>query len=367
MVQKTILGEIRPRVAITTHRTGQYIPMSTTLPDTDPAIIQPPVQAAAASGAESKPVPTDPSKLPKTTGEKYYDVLQFLSGKAFIVVVSAVIAYVARYGPDKYGKMPNVLKKFQDGFEKLLNEGLGLGKSNIGKYFSGFASATTLTMWGGNLFSPFLKWFENNKEKISNHYNRKHGKPGEVEIAHERLKDLPQQNWWDILKGRAVGWVIVCSSFIGVDWIISKDMKKDLSNSKLAKFEEKVGRWMAGFTKTGKEIAKTPITQALTDVQKQNKTYRVGRIVALDLFATSAAIVIWNAVSRMSAKRRHARIEKDLYDIPVRDIVDSLSHHDSSETPVTTIPKAPKIEPRVAGGYVKMTSEPATNTTGIGV
>ena len=321
---------------------------------------------APAEPKESPEQKPDLAKLPKTTGERYYAVLQFLTGKAFILVVSAAIAYVARYGPDKYGNVPNVLKKFQDGFEKILHEKLGLGKSNVGKYFSGFAAATTLTMWGGNLFSPFLKWFENNKESISNYFNRRYGKPGEEEIAHERLKDEPKQNWLDILKGRAVGWVIVCGSFIGVDWIISKDLKKDLSNSKLAQFEEKVGRWLAGFTKEGKEIAKIPLTQKLSSSQAKNTTYRLGRIVALDVFATSAAIVIWNAVSRFSARKRHRQVEDAMYsaapDISGNDTV--VAQTVIEQSPETSTKKE-KIMPRAHEGYTKMVNSGETATPGI--
>jgi hypothetical protein len=303
-------------------------------------------------------------KLPKTTGERYYDVLQFLAGKAFIVAISAVIAYEARYGKEHYGKVPNYLKRFQTGFEKTLNDNpiMPLGKSEVGRYISGAAASTTLTMWGGNLFAPFLKWFENNKEKIANHYNKKHGKPGEVEIAHERLKDLPKQNWMDVIKGRVAGWVIVCGTFIGADLAMSKNPETGMR--RLAQYEEWFGRKLAGVTKAGKEIANTPITKQLTKAQSSNKTYRYGRIIALDFFATSAAIIIWNAVSRMSAKKR-SRLEKAPDDAPAY-----KSSNDAPEIPIAgetlyaTLQKT-KIEPRVSEGYAKMASEPAAPDMGM--
>lgn len=314
----------------------------------------------------------DPSTLPKTTGEKYYDVLQFLTGKAFIIVISGAIAYFARYGKESYGKVPNYLKKFQDGFEKLLNENklLPLGKSNVGKYFSGFASATTLTMWGGNLFAPFLKAFENSKEKISNYFNKRYGTPEEVEIAHERLKDMPKQNWMDIIKGRVIGWISVCSSFIAVDMLISKDLKKDLKNSRLAQFEEKTGRWFAGFTQEGKTLSKIPLTQKLTVEQakalSENKAYRTGKIVALDFFATSAAIIIWNAVSRYSASKR-SKAQKAARDITTADVsIETVPTEQSMPEPQKDpIQATGTITPRLSEGYVGLASEPSTVSQGI--
>src|SRR4051812_13398965 len=54
----------------------------------------------------------DPDDLPKTTGEWYYDGLQFTLGKASIMVFTAALGYLARYGKDHYGPVPNVFKLF---------------------------------------------------------------------------------------------------------------------------------------------------------------------------------------------------------------------------------------------------------------
>jgi hypothetical protein len=334
-----------------------------------PAIAAPVAESAKilATDKANHALKIDPAKLKKKTpGEKYYDVLQFLSGKAFIVVVSAFIAYEARYGKETWGKMPNLLKKFQDGFEYFLSEKLALKKvgkdGELGKYISGAAAATTLTMWGGNLFAPFLKWFENSKETIANNYNKKHGTPEHVAIAHERLKDEPKQTWGDVIKGRFVGWVIVCSAFVGGNYAFGKSKKTGMR--RLEAYEEWFGRKIAGWTQAGKEIAKTPLTKELLEEQKKNKMYRFGRIVALDFFATSTAIVLWNAISRGSARKR-ARVEKALYDVPdLHSFVDPIPEEQpqasqAAAIPVaetTAIPVKPRIEPKLAEGYVKMTS-----------
>ena len=73
---------------------------------------------------------------------------------------------------------------------------------------------------------------------------------------------------------------------------------------RLDQYEEKVGRWFAGITKEGRGLIDIPLSTALDATQAQNKAYRFGRMLALDVFAASAALLIWNVVSRFSAKSR---------------------------------------------------------------
>lgn len=284
----------------------------------------------------------DPAKLPKTTGEKYYDVVQFMTGKAWIMVFSAIMAYVARYGKDQYGPVPNVFKKAQVWFEnKLLhNKVFPLGeKGEVGARIAGASASTTVLMWGGNLFAPIMKKLENNREAISNYFNRKFGQPGEEEIAHERLKDLHQQTWGDILKGRFVGWFTVCATFLGMDALIGKNAKTGQYG--FDAYEEWVARGLAGLTKKGKALniglpgeTGIPLHQKLTSAQEASKTYRFGKMVALDVFATSAAILIWNTVSRLSAKQRH---EKNIANgqLPPISGSEAVNEPDTAETRYT--------------------------------
>ena len=274
-------------------------------------------RGAAAVGATARAVPRE--KPPKTSGERFYDRLQFLTADAFIIVATAAIAYVARYGRNSYHGVPNYLKQFQSKVEHFFMDTLGLAKrSDFWQTVGHAAAGTTLTMWGGNICAPFLKAFDNNKEKIVTGYNEKYGKPGEVEAGHERLKDAPKQNWGDILKGRAVGWVAVFGSFLSVYQLLGKsktpmhDAETGVSTHmhRMDQYEERVGRLIAGLTKDGKEISATPMTQALSTVQKEHKTYRFGKMIALDVFAASAALIIWNVIARYSAKERVVKHEK---------------------------------------------------------
>ena len=310
----------------------------------------PPSADPVASPAAQRP--------PKTTGERQYDIFQFLTGKVYIVVISAVLAYVAKYGPDHYGSVPNYLKQWQSEVKTFFDKKIGTG-DNFRGHLSGAATSTTLTMWGGNLFAPVLKALENRKEDIVTYFNKRNGKPGEVEAGHERLKDLPKQNWMDIIKGRFVGWFIVAGSFISAYEIFGKN--KTTGVDRFDQYESWFGRKMAGLTQSGKEILKSPLQEGL----EEHNAYRFGKIVALDFFATSAAILIWNAISRSSAKKRmaHHALRDEAHAQEIGHPPIALPQPAAAEDPTLrepakdTAPSREKITARTAEGYAAMARE----------
>jgi hypothetical protein len=253
---------------------------------------------------EPSTVQAPTAALPKTTGEKRYGVLKFAVAEGFILAATAVLAYVANYGKDAYKGIPNYLKKFQTWFrEDLLTKKIPLSKQGeIGKLGAAAAASAMVTMHGGNLFAPFMKWFEDCKEHIVTHFNKRSGTPEEVEIAQERLKNEPKQNWGDVIKGRLSAFAIVFTSFFTAMVATGKDKKTGVYH--FDKIEDWFGTKLAGFTKQGAEIAKIPIAERLNNPAVTNKTYKFGRILALDIYATTAAILIWNAISRFSANKR---------------------------------------------------------------
>lgn len=331
----------------------------------------PAATAASAAEAHAK-TPIEkiaPEDLPKTSGEKFYDIFQFIFGKVFIIAVTAVLAFTAdqKYGPEKVMGVPNYLKKFQGWFHnKLLhNRAYPLAdKGEFANLFAGAAAGTMILSHGGNFFAPLIKWLENGKENIANFYNKRWGKEGEVEIAHERLKDNPYQTWPDVLKGRIIAWSTVFAAMVGAFTIIGKDKKTGMYW--LEKYEEYFSRKMAGFVKTGKEIAATPVANKLTEPQKAHGLYRFGKVLALDLYATTAAIIIWNVFSRKSAKKRHEKhLALRAEDIDTHHVTPPAAQPEeetkpSVETPADDKLKAlqrSKITPSVAGGYAKMAEE----------
>jgi hypothetical protein len=254
----------------------------------------------------------DVDKLPKTGGEKFYDGFQFVFGKVFIIAITAVLAFTSdqKYGPKKIGPVPNYLKKFQGWFhDKLLhNKVYPLEKKgDFANLFAGAAASTMTLSHGGNFFAPFIRWLENDREGISNAWNRKFGTEEDVKIAHERLKDIPKQNWMDVAKGRAMAWGTVFGAILTSYAVVGKNKKSN--RYWLDEYEDFFARKLAGTVKSGRDIAAVPLSKPLSEVQRSNKMYRFGKVLALDLYATTAGILIWNFFSRKSAMKRSEKEE----------------------------------------------------------
>lgn len=265
-------------------------------------------EAAVAVPAKQPDKKLDMERI--TPGERFYDVFQFMTGKVFILGITALLAFTAHkeYGPDKVAGIPNYLKKLQvwaeKKFEPLAKMGEeGSKKRDFGMLMAGGLTSTLILSHGGNFFAPVIKWLENSREKITNAYNKKFGTAEDVEIAHEKFKDIPKQNWGDVIKGRLTAYATVFSSITGAYLAFGRS-KNPHSHFKLDTYEEWLGRKVAWLSKESHDIAKTPMSEALTHAQKANKTYRFGKVLAIDLFATSTAIIVWNTVSRLSAKNR---------------------------------------------------------------
>lgn len=287
---------------------------------------------------------TDSAEPAKTGGERFYDALQFVIGKVAIIAATAWLANVAKYGKDQYRGVPNYLKHFQGWFhDKLLTNKLYpmAEKGETAIRLAGAAANTMVTFHGGNAFAPIMQSMENSHEKIANAYNRRFGTPEDVEITHERLKDKPQQNWCDIAKGRIAAWAVVFSAFMGADALIGKD--KATGMYKFDKYEESFGRKFAGFmNKGGKDIAKVPVGVALSKAQDASKMYRFGKILALDMYATSAALLVWNFVSRLSAEKRQAKKEpaaEPCVSAPATEEPQLHTHHTEAVAPKRVVHK----------------------------
>jgi len=231
----------------------------------------------------------------KTTGEKMYGWLKFGVAEVFILIATAIIAYWARHGEDKWYNVFKQIQKLSDAvFSPLKKIGKDGSKTReVGKVLSVAAASTMVTFHGGNAFAPAMKWFDNKKNDIVNSFNKLFGKPGELEIGQERLKDDPKQSWGDVIKGRLVAWGIVFTSFVSAMLLVGKSTKN--KDYHFNNFEEWFAHKFAGLTKGGKELTR----------------YHFGKILALDIYATTAAILIWNVISELSAKMRQKKpVEK---------------------------------------------------------
>ena len=325
-------------------------------------------ETANAQGAAQQEKTAD---LPKTRGEKFYDVFQFFAGKVFIIGVTALLAFTAdqKYAPEKIGGVPNYLKKFQGWFHKVVfhNKIYPVAeKGDTAKLIGGGLVGTMILSHGGNFFAPFIKWLENSREDISNWYNKQYGTPEEVQIAHERLKDIPKQNWADVAKGRVLAWGTVFASMVGAYVGFGKD--KNTNRYHLDRYEDAFARKLAGLTKSGKEIGKIPISQALSEAHQANGYYRFGKVLALDLYATTAGIVIWNFFSRLSAKNRTLKEEITSEHREPEEFVFAKENMPAVEAGAGTsfrdkVSMQPKIEPQNLQGFADAVQNSSQETT----
>jgi hypothetical protein len=324
----------------------------------------------SASAAQQEQATLNP---PKTTGEKWFDRIRFVIGETTVLGLTAALAFIAspEYGPAKIGPVKNYLKTFTRWTEnKLLNNSI-LPLAERGPFGARLAksiASTTVLVHGGNLYIPVYAAIQNRKEKIVNAINARWGKPGEVEAGEERLKHQTKETLGDIVKGRLGSWLIVFASFFGADMIAGKDMKDPHQRYRFDKFEDKFGRWVAGFTREGKEIAKIPISEKLPEAMLANKTYRFGKILALDIYATTAAIAIWTTISRLSAvvrgkKAREMSEEKEAFVAGRQSAISEGPRMAETQSAVPQQEKKPSYASRVnapAGSYRAMAEkEPA--------
>jgi hypothetical protein len=301
-----------------------------------------------------------PTHGPKTPGERFYDITNFAISNICIIAATAAIAYVAAHGKDKYGPVPNYLKKIMQPINRLRgpwaekaeetaaalkNHMPGITpwdsrKADFKAIFGGSLTGAVILWWGGTVFSPAMKAMEDNREKIANSYNERFASKKDVEQAHENLKDEPKQNWGDILKGRMMAFVFAFTAFSSACFLLGR-IKHPTNQGHYPLhfdwYEDKVGRLVAGLSKDGKTIAETPMHIELTDAQKQNSFHRVGKILALDIYATAMAVLVWNLFSRGSAHKRQAAKQAPPPDASLRQATQTAGHAPDPDRPSTSV------------------------------
>lgn len=248
---------------------------------------------------------------PQTPGDTFYDVFQFLVGKVFMVAATAALAFKAdkEFGPKKIGPFPNFLQGAQRWAENALKPLKSIGKEggklrDAGQIVATGAASAFILCHGGNVFAPVIKWLENSRGKIVHWYNKTFSTPENVQRGDEKYHDMPKQNWKDVIKGRAfalaTGFTVASGAYL-----IGGKSKNPNFHYKLDVYEEWVGRKVAWLNKASRPISKIPMTEKIIDEgMRKNKWYRFGKVAALDLYITSMAIIVWNTVSRLSAKNR---------------------------------------------------------------
>lgn len=275
------------------------------------------------------------AKLPKTVGERAYFWFQFIFVKGLILGATAFIGYHAKFGSET-GAL-GFIRKFQQwcirwiekpiagagerAGEKLAKSiggergrWLGAKTHEVIAVFGGAFASTMVIFHGGNVVAPVVQYFENHRRQFINGVNRRWGKPGDEALGNEKFEFLPHQTAGDVVKGRLTAWLTVFGSFFTAFLLIGK--VKGSGTYRLDAFEDWSARVVSGLGK-GSKFGHIPVTQDLARLAAEKPDmfagaernllwYKTSRILALDFYATTMSILVWNFAARLSARsRRH--------------------------------------------------------------
>ena len=174
--------------------------------------------------------------------------------------------------------------KYQGGknvFDKAIKF---LEENKISHSTAAIATNTAALSMAGNLSIIPIKAAEDNKQKIVAKLNRWLGEDPTQRITNA---DTPQ-TWWSLIKGRIVAIVAVFSSFKVVENIFGQEKFQSFENM----FAEKM---------ICKPLKKPTHIGAKIEAN-ETVAFRLGKISALDVFATAAATALLYVGSRLFAK-----------------------------------------------------------------
>lgn len=235
--------------------------------------------------------PATPAR--KTRGDVLFDRLIYagLNGVGTFVL-TVPMAYWARYGEGR--------KAFESGANWISKT----FRMN-GKDAAAVADTMGLGLGGTAMIAPVYV-AEHYRKPIVEWLNQRFGSETDKQAV---VENSVPQTFGSILKGRAVAFLAVYAGF-----------KLAYSNSKvsqaLTSFEENVGSKTASWFKQpthdlatfealkAEHAVLTPSLEASLLKQSETKAFSIGKLAALDVFATAAATSILYVTSRIFAKRQ---------------------------------------------------------------
>lgn len=300
---------------------------------TSPSTKQPIQPTTSYAVEEDKQAQADAKALDtskKTTGEKWFHNITYWAMN-FIgtFAISGVIGYFLKYSDSK---VPFANTSWKDGW-KSVSQTIGdwkIGKEKkVGAETAENVLMTTALMMGGNLMIIPVKFMEKNKKGVVQYFNRKFGKPEEIEIYEKRHESVPTQSWGSLLKGRIVAWLTVFVS-------LQLASKVNAIKTKMGQFDNWCGEKLCQIT--GKPI----------EGSKDGKsgTFRLGSIFGVDAFATAAAVLLLDVFSHAFIKKDkptdHSPIEeaKSSLGVPIKE----PKAETKNNTPPPAVVKGEKID-----------------------
>lgn len=209
----------------------------------------------------------------KTTGEKYFGVLNFVMAWVGTFVISVWCGYASRYGEGAING--NIKKAYEWCRGKVQHNPIKPLSFSV----ADDAAMTTALMMGGNAFLIPIEAVQERAPKVVAYFNRLFGKPGEVEEGNRNVQAEPKQGWASLLKGRVVAWLTVFSAFT---------VAGRFAGTQLKAFEEGTGAFFKNTAEWFRSL-------------HAEKWANLGRISALDAVATTASVTLLFTASRFFA------------------------------------------------------------------
>ncbi len=225
------------------------------------------------------------AKKKVSKGDKLFDQLVYTGlNNISTFVLSLGIAYGALHGFKKVGvgnpATNEWFKKTSQDLGKLLEKvrpGLGRNADNV--------MLTTALGIGGTLMIVPIKFLEDRRTQLVDRLNKMVGDKTDP----SQLKEPPKQTWGSLLLGRAAAWSVVFASLTGVEKLLPKGT---------------FDRFSTGFAE---HVVAKPLGKSVHKVGPHTAEFRLGKIAAVDVFATVAATLLLETSSKFFASRREAK------------------------------------------------------------
>ena len=229
--------------------------------------------------------PATEAKKHLSKGDRLFDTLVYTGlNNISTFVLTLGITYGLLHGFKKVGVGKEAVNEHFKKASADLGAFLEKMKSGRGEHAPTIMLTTALGI-GGTLMIVPIKFLEDRRTGIVGYFNKKLGDKTDP----SELKEAPKQSWGSLLLGRATAWLVVFASLTGAAKLLGSD--------KFAKFEE-------GFAE---HVVAKPLGKSVKTFGEHTAQFRLGKIAAIDVFATLAATILLETSSKLFARRREEK------------------------------------------------------------
>ena len=231
--------------------------------------------------AMTEVAPNAPAQKPKSKGERVFDWLVYggIAGVG-VFVATVPLTYLFKYtktGSKYYHGLVDVLVK---GAEKI-------APSMLSEKAAEDVVMTTSLMMGGNAMLIPIGYAEKHKVTTVSGLNTILGDP----TPPSDIEQKPKQTWGSLVKARLAAWGTVFTALFSASWAFPKSFTM---------FENE-------FAERFCQVFKKPTEIIKEGTLVPSRSFLLGKISALDVFATTAAAILLYVAGHSFARKREER------------------------------------------------------------